>query len=63
MQHIQLLMQALWHDDSGVTAIEYALIASLIVIVILTAVAALGTTLHALWDRIAGCVANPSSCA
>lgn len=36
-------------DDNGVTAIEYAMIASLIAVVITTAVATLGQTLNTLY--------------
>lgn len=39
-------------DRSGTTAIEYALIASLIAIVIVTAVGALGTQLNALFVSV-----------
>jgi pilus assembly protein Flp/PilA len=40
-------------DESGATAIEYGLIASLIVIVIITALQSFGTVLTAMWDYIA----------
>ncbi|MDR3390400.1 MAG: Flp family type IVb pilin [Sulfuriferula sp.] len=63
MRRIQSGLGTLLQDESGVTAIEYALVASLIAVVILSAIATLGNTLQALWDRVAGCVANPSSCA
>jgi pilus assembly protein Flp/PilA len=35
----------LWQDESGATAVEYALMAALIALVIVTAVRALGGTL------------------
>jgi pilus assembly protein Flp/PilA len=41
-------------DESGVTAIEYGLIASLIAVVIITAVTLIGTNLTAKFDFIAG---------
>jgi pilus assembly protein Flp/PilA len=41
------------HDDSGVTAIEYGLIASLIAVVIITAVTLVGTNLSATFNAIA----------
>jgi pilus assembly protein Flp/PilA len=62
MSCIQSDLQALLRDESGVTAIEYALVASLIAIVILGAVVALGNTLQTLWNSVANCVVNPSSC-
>ena len=40
-------------DESGVTAIEYGLIAGLISIVILVAVTAIGTSLQGLFQTIA----------
>ena len=43
-------------NESGVTAIEYGLIASLIAIVIITAVTLVGTNLSAVFNTIAGSV-------
>ncbi|MBX2798438.1 MAG: Flp family type IVb pilin [Myxococcales bacterium] len=40
-------------DEEGATAIEYGLIASLIAIVIITAVAAIGTNLGATFSSVA----------
>jgi pilus assembly protein Flp/PilA len=40
-------------DESGVTAIEYGLIASLIAVVIITAVTVVGTTLSGTFNAIA----------
>ena len=48
-------------DDSGATAIEYGLIAALISVVIITAVATLGTNLETTFDNINDCLAN-SNC-
>ncbi|MFA5170685.1 MAG: Flp family type IVb pilin [Sulfuriferula sp.] len=62
MQRIRFFAWVLWRDESGVTAIEYALLASLIAMVILGAVVTLGNTILSLWNEVAGCVANPSSC-
>jgi pilus assembly protein Flp/PilA len=42
------------HDQAGVTAIEYGLIASLIAVVIITAVTLVGTNLCATFNTIAG---------
>ena len=44
----------------GVTAIEYALIASLIAVAIITAVTLLGTNLAAIFNYIAGKVTAPT---
>jgi pilus assembly protein Flp/PilA len=40
------------HDESGVTAIEYGLIAALIAVVIITAVTTVGTDLRAVFNTI-----------
>ncbi len=42
------------HDDSGATAIEYALIASLIAVFIITAVSTLGTKISTVFSEISG---------
>ena len=44
---------ALHADERGTTAIEYALIASLISVVILTAVTSIGTTLTGIFNSVA----------
>jgi pilus assembly protein Flp/PilA len=41
-------------DESGVTAIEYGLIAALLAVVIITAVAAVGTKLSTTFSTVAG---------
>ena len=40
------------NDESGATAIEYGLIASLIAVVIITAVTAVGTSLSATFNSV-----------
>ncbi len=47
------LVQRFARDESGVTAIEYGLIASLIAVVIITAVTAVGTALTTKFNAIA----------
>ncbi|SFN18488.1 pilus assembly protein Flp/PilA [Formivibrio citricus] len=46
-------------EEEGVTAIEYGLIASLIAVVIITAVALVGTNLNAVFSYIAGKLTTP----
>lgn len=46
-------MRRLLRDDRGATAAEYALIASLIAIVVVASVALLGTNLLGLYDNAA----------
>lgn len=55
-------ISAFWQETEGVTAIEYALLASLIAMVILGGVLAVGTAVNDLWTKVSTCVANPSSC-
>ncbi len=45
-------------DQSGVTAIEYGLIAALIAVVIITAVTTVGTDLSATFNSIASALAG-----
>ena len=42
------------HDEEGVTAIEYGLIAALIAVAIIIGAGLLGTNLNDLFNRIAG---------
>ncbi|HEY3916669.1 MAG TPA: Flp family type IVb pilin [Stellaceae bacterium] len=46
--------RSLMHDDRGATAIEYGLIAALISVAIITAVTAVGTSLTATFNTVAG---------
>jgi len=48
------LLTQLMRDESGVTAIEYGLIAALIAVVIIVAVTAVGNNLAAIFNQIAG---------
>jgi pilus assembly protein Flp/PilA len=48
------LLTCFLSDESGVTAIEYGLIAALISVVIITAAAAVGTQLAAVFTTISG---------
>lgn len=60
---MQALRAFLFGDEDGVTAIEYALIASLIFLVIVAAVSFTGTSLELLYkdvaDKVAGVLASP----
>ena len=50
---MRTILSALIRDESGATAIEYGLIASLIAVVIIGAVTAIGTTLSAVFQTVA----------
>jgi pilus assembly protein Flp/PilA len=45
-------------EEEGVTAIEYGLIAALIAVVIITAVALVGTRLTCIFNRVADCLSG-----
>jgi pilus assembly protein Flp/PilA len=49
-----LQVQNFLSDESGVTAIEYALIASLIAVFIIVAVQAVGTQVSTVFNEVAG---------
>jgi len=55
---MKALFARLTKDESGVTAIEYGLIAGLISIVILVALTAIGTNLQGLFQTIATALAG-----
>jgi pilus assembly protein Flp/PilA len=48
-------------DEEGVTAIEYGLIAALIAVVIIAAVATIGTNLNTIFTRIGACLTDSTS--
>lgn len=50
-------------DRSGVTSIEYALIAALVAVVIVAAVASAGTTLNNLFTKLEGCLSSLTAAA
>jgi pilus assembly protein Flp/PilA len=55
---MKTLFVRILNDESGVTAIEYGLIAGLISVVILVAVTAIGTSLQGLFQTIATALAG-----
>jgi pilus assembly protein Flp/PilA len=46
-------LRKLWKNEAGVTAIEYALIGSLIAVVIVTAVTSIGVSLSSIFHTVA----------
>lgn len=46
-------VQVFWRDEAGVTAIEYALVGSLIAVAIVTSAAMVGLSLGDLYDTVA----------
>lgn len=57
MQIVQLI-QKFVHDEEGVTAIEYGLIAALIAVVIIGAVSIVGTKLNAVFTTVGTCLST-----
>lgn len=49
------------HDEEGVTAIEYGLLASLIAVAIIVAAQLVGTNLAAVFNYIAGKLTTPGA--
>lgn len=49
-------------DESGATAIEYGLLASLIAVVIIAGASLLGTNINTLFNDIATCISAPTTC-
>lgn len=57
------MMRTLRRDERGVTAMEYALIAALVAIVIITALTLLGSNLSQKFANIAGAIGTGASTA
>jgi pilus assembly protein Flp/PilA len=55
---IMRFLERFGHDEEGVTAIEYGLIAALVAVVIIGGATALGANLNAMFDFIAGKVST-----
>ena len=48
-------------DESGATAIEYGLLASLIAVAIIAGAALLGGNLNTMFNNIVRCISNPGA--
>lgn len=53
MSKLKSILTSLFNDEEGVTSIEYALLGSLIAVVILSSVLGLGTNLATLFANVA----------
>lgn len=58
MEKFVLATRRFLRDEEGVTAIEYGLIAALIAVVIIAAVAAIGTDLKTVFQKVADCISG-----
>lgn len=61
MNKVTNFFHQFWADEEGATAIEYGLLAALIAVVIIAAVALIGTRLDQIFDKVAACLLSPSS--
>ncbi|MGN5478963.1 Flp family type IVb pilin [Cupriavidus basilensis] len=61
MQTITRTMKQFVHDEDGVTAIEYGLIASLIAVVIIVSVTTIGTNLNNVFSYIGSKLTTPAA--
>ncbi|MDD2933216.1 MAG: Flp family type IVb pilin [Methylotenera sp.] len=61
MKNLYLGLQRFVNDEEGVTAIEYALIASLIAVVIIAAVQLTGERVNAVFERVAAALVAPAA--
>jgi pilus assembly protein Flp/PilA len=58
MKNLALKVQRFLVSEDGPTAVEYAVMLALIVIVCLTAIQAIGTNANATFDKVATAVGN-----
>lgn len=58
---MKIILQRLITDETGATAIEYGLIASLIAVAIIAGSAALGTSLNSTFDGISSQMTGPAA--
>lgn len=47
------IARRLWRDERGATMIEYGLIIGLVVVAMMTAISAIGTTVSDMWTMVA----------
>ncbi|OGV77661.1 MAG: pilus assembly protein [Methylotenera sp. RIFCSPLOWO2_02_FULL_45_14] len=60
MNNLYLSIQRFMNDEEGVTAIEYGLLASLIAVIIISAVTVTGTNLKTVFENIVTCLKTPN---
>ena len=62
MKQLIKAIGSFFHDDEGVTAIEYALIAALIAIAVIATVTLVGTQLNSVFMRVCNALKGSGSC-
>lgn len=58
MIKLKNLCRAYWQNESGATAIEYALIAAVIAIALIGGASSIGKNTNSLWNGVSDAVAN-----
>jgi len=58
MTRLKKLGQAYWLDESGATAIEYALIAAVVAIALIGGASSIGKNTNSLWNGVSEAVAK-----
>ncbi len=59
--HLQRWLSKLWHDEDGPTAVEYAVMLALIIIVCLTAISTLGNNANSTFKTVSAKLGSASS--
>ncbi|TFD55173.1 Flp family type IVb pilin [Cryobacterium frigoriphilum] len=59
--HVHAYLNSLRRDEEGATAVEYGLMVSLIAVVVITAVALIGTNLDKIFDLVGLKLALPTT--
>lgn len=62
MKHFTLAVRKFLGDDRGLTAIEYGLIAAVLVVAVIVTVALVAKQLDATYVGVKNCVLSPSTC-
>lgn len=62
MNYILSAIRSFFHDEAGVTAVEYGLIAALIAVAVVATVFSLGGALNDAYQRLSDCITTPATC-
>ncbi|MFZ3127147.1 MAG: Flp family type IVb pilin [Rhodoferax sp.] len=62
MKNFALAVQKFLDDDQGLTAIEYGLIAAVLVVAVIVTVSLVARQLDATYVNVKNCVLSPSTC-
>lgn len=62
MKHFALAIRKFLEDDRGLTALEYGLIAAVLVIAVIVTVTLVAQQVDATYVNVKNCVLSPSTC-